>query len=111
MIRYKKKYVGFVQYMQDKPIKHGLKVFPYNFLLTVVTLLFFVYVGKEYTKDRSPLAVCTEFISKAGLSRARGRVLTTDNWYTSIALAVHLFDTYNWAHIGTIVPTDKQTRE
>ena len=111
MIKYKGKYVGFVQYMRDKPIKHGIKVFSCNCSVTAVCLSFFIYVGKEYTEDGSALAVCTELISKAGLTGVRGRVLTTDNWYTSIALAIHLFEVYGWALVGTIVATDKQTRE
>ena len=41
----------------------------------------------------------------------RGRVLTTDNWYTSMALATILFEKYGWGLVGTIVPRDKQTRE
>ena len=43
MIKYKGKYVGYVQYMHDKPIKHGLKVFSCNCSITAVCILFFVY--------------------------------------------------------------------
>ena len=45
MIKYKGKYVGFVQYMRDKPIKHGLKVFSCNCSYTAVLLAAFVYLG------------------------------------------------------------------
>ena len=79
MIKYKGKYVGFVQYMSDKPIKHGLKVFYCNCSVTAVCLSFFVYVGKTYTKDGSPLAVCKQLVEQAGLTSACGRVLTIDN--------------------------------
>ena len=62
MIKYKGKYVEFVQYMQDKPIKHGLKVFSCSCSVTAVTLSLIIYVGKEYITDRLPLAVCLELI-------------------------------------------------
>jgi hypothetical protein len=37
--------------------------------------------------------------------------LYTDNYYTSIKLAKHLFEKCRWTLVGTIVPTDKKTRE
>ena len=54
MIKYKGKYVGFVQYMRDKPIKHGLKVFSCNCSYTAVLRAAFVYLGKydsQYTRS------------------------------------------------------------
>ena len=41
----------------------------------------------------------------------QGPVLYTDNWYTSVPLARHLFEKYGWLIVGTISPTDKKTRE
>ena len=37
--------------------------------------------------------------------------LYTDNFYTSVALAIHMFKEYGWTIVGTIVPTDKKSRE
>ena len=71
---------------------------------------FFVYVGKENTEDGSAVAVYEELITTVGLTVERGRVLTTDIWYTSITLATLLFETYGWTLVGTIVPKDKVHR-
>jgi hypothetical protein len=68
------------------------------------------YVGKEYTKDGSPLTVCKQLVEQAGLTSARGRVLTIDNWYTLIQLAQYFFEKYAWTIVGMIVATDKQAR-
>jgi len=38
-------------------------------------------------------------------------VLYTDNYYTSIKLAKHMYEKYGWTIVGTIVPTDKKHRE
>ena len=70
-----------------------------------------VHSGKDNTEDGSALAVCEKLITDAGLTSRRGRVLTTDNWYTSVALATLLFEKYGWTLVGTIVPTDKGQRE
>ena len=61
-------------------------------LLTAVLSTVLVYPGKDNTEDGSALAVCQQLITEAGLTSQRGRVLTTDNWYTSVALATLLFE-------------------
>ena len=38
-------------------------------------------------------------------------MLYTDNYYTSIKLAKHMYEKYGWTIVGTIVPTDKKHRE
>ena len=35
----------------------------------------------------------------------------TDNWNTSVKLAQHLFEKYGWTFCGTIVSTDKKSRQ
>ena len=110
MIKYKGKFVGSVQYMRDKPIKHGIKVFSCCYLYTAVLLYFFVYVGRDNTEDGTSVVVYDELITQAHLTHARGWVLMTTNWYTSLALATLLFNTYGWTLVGTINPTDKQAR-
>ena len=47
----------------------------------------------------------------AGLLEERDRVLYTDNYYTSIKLAKHMFETYGWTICGTIVTTEKKHQE
>jgi hypothetical protein len=46
----------------------------------------------------------------AGLTGQRGRVVVTDNYYTTVNLARHMFERYGWTIVGTVVPTDKKTR-
>lgn len=40
----------------------------------------------------------------------RGLTLYTDNWYTSIALAKYLYNTYGWTLLGTVIPTESKAR-
>ena len=35
----------------------------------------------------------------------------TDNYFTSVKLTNHMFKKYGWTIVGTIVPTDKKSRE
>jgi len=112
MIRYMGCAVSYVQYMPAKPIKHGIKVFYLCCAISEVLLAFEVYVGKEdCTNDNSVLAVCDRLVDDAGLTVNRGRVLYTDNYYTSVKLVKHMFEQYGWSIVGTIVPTDKKSRE
>ena len=49
-------------------------------------------------------------LDEIGLLLTRGRVLCTDNWYTSVSLAKDLYENYGWTMLGTIVPTEKKKR-
>ena len=60
--------------------------------------------------DNSALGICDRLISKAELITAEGRILFTDNWYTSIDLAKHLLFKYHWLFVGTIAPSKKKSR-
>ena len=51
-----------------------------------------------------------QHVKNAGLTDARGIVLYTDSYYTSVALAKHMFEKYGWTIVVTIVPTDKKSR-
>eukprot|EP00956_Cyclotella_meneghiniana_P016026 scaffold25077_cov48-Cyclotella_meneghiniana.AAC.2 len=44
-------------------------------------------------------------------SNCRGRILYTDNWYTTMALAHHLYNKYGYFFCGTMVPIDKKARQ
>ena len=57
------------------------------------------------------MGVCNDLVVDAGLSGQRGGVLYTDNYYTSVKLAKHMFEKYSWTIVGTIFPTDKKSRE
>ena len=114
MIKYMGRAVPFVQYMPAKPIKHGLKVFCLCCSVSGVMLAFEVYCGSgddESKKKTSALEMCEKLCDQAGLLTSRGRVLYTDNYYTSIKLAKHMFDKYGWSVVGTTVPTEKKDRQ
>ena len=107
MIKYMGRAVPFVQYMPAKPIKHGLKVYCLCCAVSGVMLAYQVYTGKK--EDEEPqmsasIDICTKLCREAGLLETRGRVLYTDNYYTSIKLAKHMFEQYGWTMTGTYVP-------
>lgn len=113
MIKYMGRAVSYVQYMKAKPIKHGIKVFVVCCALSAVMADFEIFVGKEAadkTADTSALGICDRLITRAGLTQRRGRILYTDNFYTSMKLAMHMFEKYGWTICGTIVPTEKKSR-
>ena len=111
MILYKGRAVPYVQYMPAKPIKHGLKVFMICCASSSILLGFEIYTAKEGgLVDGSALKVCERLIIAAVLAAQRGHVLFTDNWYTTIRLAMHLFAVFGWLFTGTLTPTDKKQR-
>ena len=112
MIKYMGRAVSFVQYMPKKPIKHGIKVFVAACARTAIILSYEVYLGADLTTlDSTAVAVVERILQDADLFKARGRVLYTDNWYTSVKLAKVMFDKYGWTICGTITPTDKISRQ
>ena len=58
-------------------------------------LAFKVYVGKEDDSDGTAVGVCDQLVNDAGFTSARGRVLYTDNYYTSVKLAKHMYENYD----------------
>ena len=112
MIKYCGRAVAFIQYMPAKPIKHGIKVFCVCCAISGIMLAYEVYCGnKDKKTDGTAVDVCDRLVNEAELTAPRGRTLYTDNYYTSMKLAKHLFEKYRWTLVGTIVPTDKKTRE
>ena len=98
--------------MPAKPIKHDIKVFCVCCAVSGIMLAYKVYCGnKDKKTDGTSVQVCDRLVKEAELTKSRGRTLYTDNYYTSIKLAKHLFEKYRWTLVGTIVPTDKKTRE
>ena len=77
-------------------------------------LSFQIYTGKKKDGKRQvsvSIDICTKLCRDAGLLEARGRVLHTDNYYTSIKLAKHMFEKYGSTICVTVVPTEKKHRE
>ena len=68
-------------------------------------------MGTDKKTDGTAVDVCDRLVNEAELTGPRGRTLYTDNYYTSVKLAKHLFEKYRWTMVGTIVPTDKKTCE
>ena len=112
MIKYMGRAISFVQYMPLKPIKHGIKVFAACCAYTGHVLCFEVYLGKGVGGiDSSALEVVDRLLRNGNLITCTGRILYTDNWYTSTKLAFHLYNTYKWLFVGTIAPTEKKNRQ
>ncbi|KAL3757005.1 hypothetical protein ACHAWU_003889 [Discostella pseudostelligera] len=113
MIRYMGRAISYVQYMPAKPIKHGIKVYAACCGYSGVLLAFRVFTGNEDSSGfhNSTITICDTLIRQANLHEQRGRVLVTDNNYTTVALAKYLFVQYRWTLIGTIIPTEKKSRE
>jgi hypothetical protein len=111
MVKYMGRAIKFIQYMPAKPIKHGIKIFCVCCAESGVLLGFEVYCGQERKDwDNTAIAIVERLIEDAELTQAKGRILFTDNWYTSTKLAMLLFRKYKWTFCGTIVPTKKKTR-
>lgn len=111
IIRYNGRAIMFVQYNPRKPIKHGIKVFAVCCAYSGVMLGFEVYCGSDTDEDNSALAVVDRLLQKNHLTTARGRAVYTDNWYTTVPLARHLYEKYGMFFCGTMTPTDKKARQ
>ena len=102
--------ISFVQYMPEKPIKHGINLFVIYFVLSTILLCFKVYLIQEEYSDNTALGIFDDLVKEARLTSAIGRMLYTNNYYTSMVLDKHMFNKYRWKIVGTIVPTDKKSR-
>ena len=63
-------------------------------------LAFKVYLGKEYETDGTALAIFLGLCGKAHLLTSHGHILFTDNYYTSIKLAKHMYEKHGWTVVG-----------
>ena len=64
-----------------------------------------------HRKDNSAIAIVDRLLQNNNLHTARGRVVYTDNWYTTVALARHLYKKYGMFFCGTLNLTEKKARE
>ena len=94
MIKYMVRAITYVQYMPSKPIKNCIKVFAICYDLSTILLGFKVYVGQENDVDNTALGIFDYLAKEAGLASAIGRTLYTNNYYTLMALAKHMFNKY-----------------
>jgi hypothetical protein len=76
--------------------------------------VFEIYCGAEQHNNdksaRSALAVIERLIRLAGLEKNKGMTLYTDNWYTTVALAVWFFVILGWFFNGTFSTSKKVSR-
>jgi hypothetical protein len=116
MIKYMGRAITWVQYLPRKPIKHGIKVFALCCGQTGVLIGHLVYTGRKEQNDAggqdwSALGVIETLLVMASLlDKGKGRVLYTDNWYTSIALMCTMYFKYGFLLVGTISLTTKLSR-
>jgi hypothetical protein len=96
--------------LPKKPIKHGIKVFTVYCAVSACLLGFEIYTACK-TVDQTAIAAVRCLITTTGLTSARGRILFTNNWYTSIQLPTMLYDEYGWQFCATITPTEKLPRQ
>ena len=85
----------------------GIKVFAFCCSVAMVLLGFEIYTGKENGASAAAIAIIERLIHKSGLAKACSHILYNDNWYTSVNLAMLIFEKYGWQFCGTIVPTKK----
>lgn len=108
MIKYKGKAVAFVQFMPAKPVKHGIKVYALCCAETGVLLSFEIYTGRDNTSERGMVELVERLITKCALTNATGRILYSDNYYTSVNLARHLYEKHKWLFVGTYALKDRK---
>ena len=97
--------------MPAKPIKHGIKVFALCCAFTGFLLAFEVYTGADNASYSSNWELIEKLIVSAGLTNAYGRILYTDNYYTSMRVARKLYELYHWLFVGTYKLTTRRDEE
>ena len=111
MIKYKGKQIRFIQYMPAKPIKHGIKVFALCCAETGYLYGCWIYCGKD-NDSCTNVEIIERLMAMDGelLNNSSGRVLYTDNYYTSESLMEMMHTKYNAFVVGTTAMTKKKSR-
>ena len=93
----------FKQYIPSKRHRFGIKLFVLCDCATGIILDVIVYSGKDaYISKDNALGLSGAIIKKIMVSYLnKGRVLYTDNWYTSPSLSVYLAQNYTGS-CGTV---------
>lgn len=89
--------LGMKQYMKDKPIKFGIKMWVLADSVSSYCYNFEVYVGKKDTAINKIFGLSSKVVIELCKSlEMKGHVVFTDNFYTSLQLADYLYsrDTY-----------------
>jgi len=95
--------------MPAKPIKHGIKVFALCCAYTGVCYGWEVYTGSkgEPTGHAVKNLVTRLIHDVCHLSQQKGRILFTDNWYTSMTTAKACWEQFSMLYVGTVSLTNK----
>jgi len=110
MILCKSKYVSFVQYMPQKPIKHGIKVFALCCAYTGFLYAFVIYTGKDNVEKMSTSLDVVKYLIELSGIIATGRIVYTDSYYTSLEVLDYVYRTWSMLMVGTIALTKKVSR-
>jgi hypothetical protein len=109
MIKYMGHFVSFVQYLPAKPIKHGIKVDTLCCSYTGYLYRLEIYTGKGGTADGSPMGVISRLLYGAGATGTTGRILYTDNFYTSLCVMKYIYVPFAMLLVGTYAQTKKKS--
>ena len=102
MVRYGGKRIKFIQYMPNKPIKHGIKIFALCDADTGYLIAFRVFTEKRDSDTSKPTAVVLDLLANLGYEAQPGRILYADNWYTRVELAGKLAEQFQMGLVGTV---------
>ena len=91
MILYTGHAIPWTQYMPNKPIKHGIKVWALCCARTGYLYNFAIYTGRSNVTESAstPIGVIDKLLDAPDAWKP-GRIMYTDNWYTSLDLMRHL---------------------
>jgi hypothetical protein len=95
--------------MPAKPINHGIKVYALCCAYTSYLYRFEIYTRKGGTPDGSPTGVIGRLLYGAGATGTSGRILYTDNLYTSLPVIKYIY-IFAMLLVGTYALTKKKSR-
>jgi len=100
---------SFKMYIPNKPAKYGIKIFAVCDAINFYTSNLEIYAGVQpdgpFKLDNSASSVVKRLVQTF---RNTGRNITTDNWFTSVPLAIDLFNNYKLTLVGTIRKNKRQ---
>lgn len=94
---------SFKMYIPNKPAKYGIKICSVCDAINYYTSNLKIYAGVQpdgpFKLDNSVSSVVKQLVEP---NRNTGRNFTTDNWFTSVPLAIDLFNNYKFTPVGII---------
>lgn len=94
---------SFIQYIQNKPAKYGIKMFVLCDAKTHFISNIEIYCGQQsegaYKVQNTPTEIVKRLVDPIKDTK---RNLTTDKWYTNVPLAQILLDDYKITLLGTL---------